>query len=221
MINIHTHHPTGRPGCLEVENLRFGQQESGFTTFYTAGLHPWFLSETPVEIGVDWLFEQASRSTVIAIGEMGLDKATLTPWPLQMEIFEHGANLAERFQKPLLVHCVRAFADIIALKKAWKPIQPWIIHGFDKNTQVADMLLNVGCYLSFGKPLLNSVQHAATALAHTPPDRFFLETDNATISIEEIYRKAALVRDVAPENLANLVADNFKKVFGFDRAPSK
>ncbi len=220
LINIHTHHPTGRPGYLEVENLRFGQEESGLSSLCTAGLHPWFLSETTLEVGLNWLRKQASRPTVIAIGEMGLDKATITPWPLQMETFEQGANMAETFHKPLLIHCVRAYADIIALKKAWKPVQPWIFHGFDKNNQVADMLLNAGCFLSFGKALLNDAQRATTALFHTPPDRFFLETDNADVPLEEIYGKAAAIRAVSLQQLATQVSLNVQHVFGLGTANS-
>ena len=192
LFNLHTHHPRNRPDLMEIANLRPGQDESGMAAYFSAGLHPWFLTEASLEADLRWLETQANRPEVLAIGEAGLDKLIETPWDLQMRAFQQVVEISELVHKPLIIHCVRAFEAITALKKQWKPTSPWIIHGFDKNPQTAAMLLKVGCYLSFGKALLRSNSHAAEALRQTPPGRYFLETDDAQeLDIEAVYARAA------------------------------
>lgn len=213
MLNIHTHRPGGQPGIVEIENLRFGQSGHPQSTWCSAGLHPWFLQENELAEALEWLKKMAAQKNVVAIGEAGLDKVTDTPWDLQQTAFEHCAKTAEIVQKPLVIHCVRAFSEIIFLKKQWKPTQPWVIHGFNKNPETAEMLLHAGCYLSFGAALLQANSRAAEALKQTPASRFFLETDNAEISIGEIYRQAAAIRDVPVAQLTELVAENGEAVF--------
>ncbi len=161
----------------------------------------------------EWLRNQAARSNVLAVGEAGLDKLTDTPWALQLIAFQRCVEISEAFQKPLLIHCVRSFAEIIALKKKWNPVQPWIFHGFDKNIQTAQMLLKAGCFLSFGAGILQSKHPAAGVLRQINADRFFLETDDTLIPIENIYQCASMVRAVSLEDLSIQLDDNFFKVF--------
>lgn len=213
LFNLHTHHPRHRPDLLEIENLRPGQDESGMAGYFSAGLHPWFLSEASLESDLEWLEKQAGRPEVFAIGEAGLDKLTDTPWDLQMRAFQHVVEISEAVQKPLIIHCVRAFEAIAALKKQWKPTSPWIIHGFDKNPQTAAMLLKAGCYLSFGKALLRPNSHAAEALRQTPPERYFLETDDAPeLTIEVVYARAAEILGVSVAAVCAQVQSNASRL---------
>ena len=135
---------------MEIENRRFQQAGNTVAAYCSAGLHPWYLSVETFDAASDWLLEQAQSPQVIAIGEAGLDKLISPPWALQLAAFQRCVEISETTQKPLLIHCVRAFNEIIALKKLAQPQQPWIFHGFNKNQQTADMLLNEGCFLSFG-----------------------------------------------------------------------
>lgn len=211
-FNIHTHHPAGREGRVEIVNLRFGQAAPP-ATYYSAGLHPWYLSENTLAPACDWLAGQAGRAEVLAIGEAGLDKAAATPWPLQMEAFQHCIAVSENVRKPLIIHCVRAFAEIVALKKQCKAAQPWIFHGFDKKRQMAESLLQAGCYLSYGTALFLEKHPAAQSLQATPGDRFFLETDDADADIETVYRQAAALRGLSAEDLAQIQKENFGRLF--------
>lgn len=213
-INIHTHHPTGQPDWLEIVNVRFAEQINDAYTYYSVGLHPWFLSENELATATDWLHEHSKKPQVLAIGEAGLDKVTQTPWDLQMAAFQHCINISEAVKKPLIIHCVRAFSEIIALKKQLKPTQPWIFHGFDKNQQTADMLLREACYLSFGQAIFRENSHAASVLQRIPEGHFFLETDAAAeLNIAEMYKAAAALRGVSREELSASLHDTFQKVF--------
>lgn len=212
-INIHTHHPNGHAGTLEIENLHFEQLGSGLTPYYSAGLHPWFLTENTASAAAAWLQEKAAQPQVLAIGEAGLDKITAAPWTLQLSAFETCVGISELSNKPLIIHCVRAYAEIVALKKQWKPRQPWILHGFNKNIQTADMLLQAGCILSFGKALFNQNSHAASVLASIPATSLLLETDDADLPIQNVYERAAALRELSLEDLQAQQQHNFKLVF--------
>lgn len=200
LLNVHTHYPTGNPVADEIVNVRPGESSGLLPNLYSAGLHPWFLTEMSLNSDLEWLRSHAVDA--IAIGEAGLDKLVNVPANLQMAAFRACIAVSEQSGKPLIIHCVKAFDAVIALKKSLKPSQPWIIHGFDKHPQTAGELLRAGCYLSFGKALFNERSHAAGSLRATPADRFFLETDDAQdLNIEAVYARAAEIRGVAQEEM--------------------
>jgi len=209
-INLHTHHPTLSPNTLEIESVYYGQQKTPVAARRSIGLHPWFLEGIDLEAARYWLLEQAELPITLAIGEAGLDKVCKTPWDLQVIAFQHCVEISEISGKPLIIHCVRAFSEVIALKTEWKPRQTWISHGFDKNPSTAAMLLQAGCCLSFGTALLREKSHAAESLRATPPDRFFLETDNAEIAISAVYERAAMLLGEELQVLERLVEWNFR-----------
>jgi TatD DNase family protein len=218
LIDIHTHQPTGNVHVLEVQNLYFGEAKNAAARLFSAGLHPWFVTPDNLPHAIDWLEKTVRQPEVIAVGEAGLDKATPTDWALQWQAFEVCVNLSETVAKPLLLHCVRAFSEIIAFKKRAKPQQPWIFHGFDKNWQTATMLLQNGCFLSFGKALFNPDGRTAAVLANMPADRFFLETDNSGTLLADVYARAAAIRGCSPEILAAQQQALFQTVFNVKTA---
>lgn len=213
-LNIHTHFPKGNPDMPEIENLYFGQSASGKTPYLSAGLHPWFLQPENMDAAQVWLEKQLTQPGVVAVGEAGLDKVCDTPWKLQEQAFRFCIGLSDKLNKPLVIHCVRAHNEVIRFKKEIRPAQPWIFHGFNKNTDIAAMLLREGCYLSFGTSILRNGNHSAEALRQTPAERFFLETDDVQdISIEQVYQKAADIRGISLNELATIQAANWSRCF--------
>ncbi len=213
LINLHTHHPTLLPGILEIENVYFSQSKIPAAPWRSVGLHPWYLQGIDWDAASSWLLEQAALPSTIALGESGLDKACKTPWALQLFAFQRCVEVSEALEKPLILHCVRAYSEILALKKDWKPRQTWIFHGFDKNSATAAMLLRAGCCLSFGAALFKDKSFAAESLQATPADQFFLETDNADVTIEAVYNRAAELRGLEIRELMGLVEGNFRRFF--------
>jgi TatD DNase family protein len=214
LYNIHTHIPAGNDAFTEIENLRFGQEASGKTPFCSAGLHPWFVREDNLPASERWLKAQTALTSVCAIGEAGLDKVCDTPWALQESAFRFCIGMSEEAGKPLVIHCVRAYNEVLLIKKQVKPTQPWIFHGFNKHPDTAQMLLREGCFLSFGAALLHENSHSAAALRQTPADRFFLETDDAEeVGIESIYERAAAVRGCSMDEIVAAVSLNVQRVF--------
>ena len=150
-----------------------------------------------------------------AIGECGLDRACDSDFELQREVFIKQIELSEQYHKPLIIHAVRSYPDIISIMKETKSNQPWIIHGFNGNEHSAEQLLrHDGIYLSLGDVLFKNEKRAERLLDIIPSDRLFLETDVAERSIVEVYEKASLLSGVATDILRKDIFDNFVKIFG-------
>jgi TatD DNase family protein len=193
-LDFHTHRfEISEPDVFSIFNLPLDAMpaEEDATVRFSAGLHPWNLTD-------EWrshlprLEMQLSDTLTITLGEAGLDRACTTPWPLQMSAFEAQVQLSEQHAMPLVLHCVRATDVLLAMHKSMRPSQPWILHGFRGKPQLAEQLLGQGLLLSFGE------HFNAEALRLCPAGTFFLETDESELSIKDIYAKAAAVRSDLP-----------------------
>lgn len=179
---------------------------------YSIGIHPWYIDENRLENDLSFIEEKLVDKNCLALGECGLDKRTTIDFGLQKEVFELQINLAIKHQKPLIIHCVAAFQELIEIKKQRNITVPIIVHGFSKNKQLAKQLIDNGFYLSFGKYLLQNLELKETFLS-IPNDRIFLETDTITESIEEVYSKAASYKNISIENCKEIIAANWQFVF--------
>jgi TatD DNase family protein len=179
---------------------------------YSIGIHPWYIDENRLESDLNSIKNKLQLKECIALGECGLDKRIETPLEVQISVFEKQIALAEKYQKPLVLHLVGAFEELISIKKRLKVSVPMIIHGFSKNQQVAKQLIENGFYLSFGKYLLRNPELEAV-FQSIPNDKFFLETDTIDETIEEVYALAAKYKNITIEDLIEMVNSNFETVF--------
>jgi TatD DNase family protein len=120
--------------------------------------------------------------------------------------------LANAAEKPLIVHCVKAWQDLIQLHKQLRPVTPWIYHGFRGNFSAMQALLSQGILLSFGEALLQSTR-LQLVIAQMPRGCFLLETDTGNTTIEAIYNSAARARQVSTETLQEQIWETAIKVF--------
>ncbi|WGK94299.1 MULTISPECIES: TatD family hydrolase [Flavobacterium] len=211
-FNLHTHIYTNQDDVLELVN-QYPQEFTDTIPNYSIGIHPWFIVEDRIEADLAIIESKLKESSCLAVGECGLDKRIEIPFALQQTVFERQLLLAEQYQKSVVIHCVAAFQELIAIKKALKISVPFLIHGFSKNEQVAKELLANGCYLSFGKYLLRMPQLESVFCA-MPNDQFFLETDTDEQTIQEVYDLAAQYKGLSVAQIQELVNANFRKVFG-------
>ncbi|PZR21108.1 MAG: hydrolase TatD [Flavobacterium psychrophilum] len=210
LYNLHTHKSSNDNYIFDIVN-RY-PQEAIDVPFFSTGIHPWHIDEEKVDEHLSIIENRLSLPGCLAIGECGLDKRIEKQLDLQIEVFEKHLLLAKKHQKPVILHLVAAFQELIAVHNRIKPGVPMIVHGFSKNIQVAKQLVNNGFYLSFGKYLLRNPELSAV-FAEVPADRFFLETDMVEESITEVYAKAAAARNIDIEDLKDIVSTNFKTVF--------
>lgn len=212
-LNLHTHQTKQAPGVVAIQSISLS--ESTFlampkTKPISIGIHPWYgkLAELPTYM--KYLTVLAKQDNVKLIGECGLDKLQGEPMASQIQLLEAQMDLAEQLKKPLILHCVKAFDELIALKKKMNPSVPLIIHGFAKKKELAVQLINQGFYLSFGAAVLTSEAVAATLQQLDAP--FFLETDDAQVDIEAIYTKVAELKKITVNELKDVIFANWKNI---------
>lgn len=163
---------------------------------YSLGLHPWFAEDLTPQ-SYERLSERIATSPEIwAVGEAGLDHLSSVPLQEQLHYFRLQVALSEQTQRPLVIHAVRSWSELLAEHRKLSPRQAWIIHGFRGKSALAEQLLRAGFYLSFGE----YYQAEALALAYKAR-KLFLESDDALASIQDLYAQACATLDVEPEPL--------------------
>lgn len=210
-FNLHTHSYSNQEDVVELVN-QYPQEFTDTFPNYSIGIHPWFIEEDRIEADLAIIESKLKEPNCLAVGECGLDKRIEIPFELQQTVFERQLLLAEQYQKPVVIHCVAAFQELIAIKKRLKISIPFVIHGYSKNEQLAKELVANGCYISFGKYLLRLPQLESVFRA-MPNDRFFLETDTDEQTIQEVYALAAQYKGLSVAQIKELVNTNFRKVF--------
>lgn len=212
-INLHTHHYTANKDYLEVVNqYPWAFEEDPLT--YSIGIHPWYLQENRLESDLEMISKKIKENACLALGECGLDKRIEIPLEKQIKVFKAQLGLIQdlKIKKPIILHCVAAYQEVINIKKELNIENPMIIHGFSKNTEVAQSLINNGFYLSFGKYLLRNPDLSKVFL-NIPDDRFFLETDTIEETIEQVYERAAAIKKRSISNMVEIVKSNYNKTF--------
>jgi TatD DNase family protein len=207
-INIHTHHPSDSR-YIEIINIDDPGQIIN-PGLYSCGIHPWAIGKN--EQAIEKLERCLNEKKLIALGEMGIDRAIETDIKLQIDVFIKQHLLAEQFNIPIIIHCVRAYADLLQLHSQLKPSIPWIFHGFNGNLQIASQLIKKGCFLSIGPAIIANLKLQET-MVQLPLEHLFFETDTQMISIEEIYLKVAKIRKSPMDLLAPKIQSNFEKLF--------
>ena len=173
-LDVHSHTQHSTSDTLVIRNqypLTADTSEP-----FSVGIHPWFLNDFEAQWNA--LIPLAQHFNCWAIGECGLDKNVTSHLPLQQEIFLRHIELAESLELPLIIHCVKAYAEVIQLRKRTHSQQLWILHGFRKNLKVAQELIAHGIAISFGTPLLYSYQ-LQEVFKKIPPEYRFFESDDS------------------------------------------
>lgn len=184
-VDIHTHRLPPVPGMAIANRYpdTFAPEEGAW---YSVGIHPWHISATVTPVvrnEMNVLASLAGHPQVLAIGEAGLDKLADAPMVVQIKVFEYQARLSVELDKPLVIHLVKAMSELLKLKQQIKPANPWIIHGFRGKAALAEECLRHGFYLSFGE------KYQEEALRITPAGRLFLETDESSVPVADLYSR--------------------------------
>lgn len=217
-FNIHTHHRTKAEHELAVFNVSsgFGVKEQGPVS---CGLHPWYLEEDRAHAQFELMRAAAKHQSTVAIGECGLDKACNVDWHLQMEWFEKQVHLANELELPIVLHCVRAYEEVLGVLSSQRNKVPVVFHGFHKHEKLAERLLQSGAYLSFGKHLVQP--KVREVFASIPLTQVFLETDGHETPISDVYNCAAEIRQIEVEEMVSIIWQNATTVFGNKLDPWK
>lgn len=214
-IDIHTHGGVPETGIFFIENLMAHEGVSPGKVqgaAFSFGIHPWFLNENNHKQLISSVIESAGNPNLIAIGEAGFDKLRGPSLELQRKVFEEQIVISEEIKRPVIIHCVKAWDELLPEHKKLKPEMPWLIHGFRGNVELATQLLSKGMYLSFWFDFIFRPE-SKHLLISLPKDRVFLETDGADVDIRDIYKKVASDLDLSVDELKSITLTNFNKFF--------
>lgn len=206
-IDIHTHRG-GEAGqsIVSLSATELLSPSSFPASLFSIGIHPWDVTDNWKEIMEKVVRPALALPHAIAVGEAGLDRLSGAGLALQVSAFTAQALLAEETGKPLIIHCVKAFDELIRLYRQLRPATPWIIHGFRGKPEQATQLLRIGFHLSFGQ------YYHEGSLRLCPADRLFIETDDSPEDIHTLYARAARLREITIEELVAQTRENIKRV---------
>ncbi len=204
LVNIHTHYK--RNDSIEIVNAI---DIIDLSYYYSVGIHPWNAETNSLKISN--LENKAHDKFMLAIGEIGLDKIKGPALEIQKMCFIDQVLIAEKINRPVIIHCVKAWNEIMEIKKDLQPKQIWIFHGFTK-VSILESVLEEGLMISIGAGIMNNLK-LQEALKNIPNEQLFLETDDSEITILEIYKKVSTIKNLSLSELEEIIENNFNRIF--------
>jgi TatD DNase family protein len=214
-IDIHSHNQKQEEGVYRVYNV--------FSTDYpnvpleipiSIGLHPWHITEKSVLDLPEVLKNVGSLNNLLAFGETGLDSLVTTPMETQISVFRIHIECGIEFNKPLIIHCVKAFPELLALKKEYRNATPWIIHGFNANQTIATECVKSGIYISLSQRLFRNPEKAQKIVRTVPLSMVFAETDEDNMSVQDVYAAISGFYELSISEMRGRIFRNFFEVCG-------
>lgn len=216
-IDLHSHRSAPYPQGIISRSVAGNCAPSAFDPdqCWSAGIHPWDYLSDDLQARQLALEKAVRLEQVVAVGETGIDlngKRAAAPLAIQMALLRYHALTAESAAKPLILHAVKAHVQIIGMHKELRPRQPWIIHGFRSRPSIAELYLNEGICLSFGE------RFNADSMRITPHNMRFAETDESSLSINEIIALQAAASGLDTGELISILQANMAI---FQRKPGR
>ncbi|HAR63384.1 MAG TPA: hypothetical protein DF296_04470 [Candidatus Margulisbacteria bacterium] len=196
-----------------------GRHESIFP-FY--GVHPWYAHTVDHQVAGTLKIYLADVPS--GIGEIGLDRSPRAGayYERQKSIFALQLDIATELHKPFVLHCVRAWGDILDILRARDfGGVPFMVHGFQGSVEVARALLDLGAYVSFSpRAITNDSSVTRMNICFVPNDRILIETDNTFndngkscideyfVCLTEAYRIIAEIKGISLDTLKKAVNKN-------------
>lgn len=171
----------------------------------------------------------AASPKVIAIGECGLDYYRLeeNTKKTQEDAFVQQIELANRLQKPLMLHIRNAYDDALAVLKAHAKVKG-DVHFFAGDWTIAKQFLDFGFTLSF-TGVLTFTHDYDEVVKNAPLDMLLIETDapyvapvpyrgkrNEPAYVVEVAKRIARIRGEDEEVVRTQLIENARRVFGLN-----
>jgi TatD DNase family protein len=175
--DVHTHNALADESAIynilpqDFSNFKFKERH-----YYSAGIHPWYIDQINIAFQLSKLqsiLEQ--QSNILLIGECGLDKIKGPSMAIQEKVFIQHLAFATQFQKPIIIHCVKAFQEILAILKKEKFKLPFIFHGFNKSVALAKHIVAAGGSIALNFRMMDEKKRVY--LDALPKGKVFFEND--------------------------------------------
>ncbi|MBN2704648.1 MAG: TatD family hydrolase [Pontiellaceae bacterium] len=219
----------GVKGCCEADwprVIRIMQTCPGI--YPSFGIHPWEIDKRSDE------WSERLESLLLTypqagVGEIGIDHAVEPRNHAEQEaVFIAQLELARRLERPVSIHCRKAWGRLIELLDAFGKLPcGMLIHCFGGSAEVAAELVKRGGCISFSGSITRpNNRKAGPAIGAVPKDRILIETDapdilpfdaegalNEPANLPLILKKAAELRGLSEAELAELTFRNAERFF--------
>jgi len=212
-IDFHTHTAGGGADTIAIKNLMAGDEvpaDFPSNTLFSAGIHPWQLTEENEEQLMTELLLTAAHPHVVMIGEAGFDRLRGAQGDVQYRAFLFQAHIAEEMGKPVVIHCVKGWDELRRARREVKPGRSWIINGFRGSGSLAASLAEEGFWFSLGTKGMTP-----EVLASVSHQRLLLETDDSGREISEVYSLFGAAAGYEDRRAETLIRNNFNSLFNF------
>jgi TatD DNase family protein len=195
--------------------------------FGTVGIHPTDSEGFDINL-IDKLEELAKNDKIVGIGETGLDFYWETNKQTQYKVFDAQVSIAEKLNKPLVLHIRDAYDEAYEfLKKSNLPSKLGVVHCFSDTWETAKKFLDLGFYLGFDGPITYPKNaELRKVVQQTPFERILPETDspflppvpfrgkrNMPIYVKYVYEKIAEIKKIDIEELKSKLYFNTMSLF--------
>jgi TatD DNase family protein len=167
-------------------------------------------------------------SDSIAMGEIGLDyMLTEVPREMQIQAFRNQLKLAVRKGLPVLVHCRRAFQDMLAIMREEGASKVGgIMHAFSGSVEIANECITLGFVISIAGPATwqNAVR-PVELVKRLSMKNLVLETDapdmtpepfrgipNEPAYLVETAKRVAQIKGIPLDEVAEITSRNAERV---------
>lgn len=146
--------------------------------FVSLGIHPHHAEKYSQDLEQQ-LLKNLGEPPVIALGEIGLDYYyNYSSKEAQIVVLKRQLRLSLEKGLPIVIHCRDAYREIAEMLRLQSKQWIGMIHCFTGNREEADLLLNLGFYISFsGIVTFRNAQTLQEAAKFVPLDRLLIETD--------------------------------------------
>lgn len=186
-------------------------------------------------------YDAAAEKTILAylshpkcrlLGEIGLDyHYDLSPREVQRDVFDRQLELAYERQVPVQLHIREAHGDCMDMLRARLAagrMPSGIMHCYTGSWEAAKVYLDAGLYISLSGALtFKNAPKLQEVCRNVPADRLLIETDcpymapvplrgrrNEPAFITNTLAKAAELREISPERMAEQLYENALRIFG-------
>ncbi len=180
------------------------------------------------------------NSKTIAVGEIGLDYydgISEEEKDKQKQVFIEQVELAQQMNKPVSIHCRKAYDDLIELltmfsagcahcSHSCSPELRGIIHCFMGRWSQAEKLIEMGFYIGFNG-LMTYARDYDKVIKKIPLDKIVLETDaplltpephrgerNEPAYVKYVAEKIAEIKEISFKKVAEQTTKNARELFG-------
>ncbi|WP_416190135.1 TatD family hydrolase [Neisseria sp. CCUG17229] len=205
---------TQRSDWADVVQLLAMNTPSEQRVHIALGIHPWLAENATLQdfAELERLLRQYPQAWV---GETGLDflvnRPSETQKQQQIDVFSRQLELAQRWQRPVIVHNIRATAAIAEAVKQTGFTQGGIAHAFSGSVEEAQILLRCGFKIGIGSLLLNrNAKKVRQVVAKLAWQDMVLETDspfmlhNQTNTPANLRRIAEISAELSGVDLAEI-----------------